>query len=122
MINQLNKNIPTEAIRTLLQQQTGITLSSAQIHKLQQKIRDIHNMMHGNSPAQQLITALNEDPAIQYVAYIVELLIGNELLTIRRTKKQLNSNRVVVDNTDVTSFNEIITIRYRRYHNHMLLQ
>ena len=88
MINQLNKNIPTEAIRTLLQQQTGITLSSAQIHKLQQKIRDIHNMMHGNSPAQQLITALNEDPAIQYVAYIVELLIGNELLTIRRTKKQ----------------------------------
>ena len=60
--------------------------------------------MHGNSPAQQLITALNKDPDIQYVAYIAELLIGKELLTIRKTKKQLNSNKVVVDNTDVTSF------------------
>jgi len=37
VINQLNKNIPTVEIRTLLQQQTGITLSPAQIRKLRQK-------------------------------------------------------------------------------------
>jgi len=59
VINQLNKNIPTEAIRTLLQQQTGITLSPAQIRKLRQKIRDTH-MMHGNSPAQRLINAIHQ--------------------------------------------------------------
>ena len=82
----MNKNIPTKAIRTLLQQQTGITLSSDQIQKLRQKIRDTHTM-HGNSPAQRLITALNNDPDIQYVAYIAELSIGKELLTIRKTKK-----------------------------------
>ena len=64
----------------------------------------------GNSPAQRLINALNKDPDIQYVAYIAELSTAKELLTIRKTKKQLNSTTVVIDNTDVTSFSEKTSI------------
>jgi len=54
VINQLNKNIPTLAIETLLRQQTGINLTPEQICRLKQTIKENH-MMTASSPAQRFI-------------------------------------------------------------------
>ena len=43
--------------------------------------------MEGKSPPQRLLSSLFKDPDIQYMAYIVELTSGKEILTIKKTKK-----------------------------------
>ena len=86
VLDQLKKNIATNAIQTLLQSQTGIQLSKGQLRKLRNQCRDTI-VMEGNSPAQRLISSLDKDPDIKYVAYIVELTTGKELLTIKKTRK-----------------------------------
>ena len=72
VMNQLSKNIPTKAIQTLLRQQTGITLSVEQIRRLKQSVHETH-MLTESSPAQRLISTLNSDPDIEYVAYIAKI-------------------------------------------------
>ena len=88
VINQLNKNIPLIAIQALLRQQTGIILTPQQIRRLKQSIKENH-MMTESSPGQRLITTLNNDPDIEYLAYIAKISIRTGLLTIRKTKNNL---------------------------------
>ena len=110
VLDQLKKNIATNAIQTLLQSQTGIQLSKGQLRKLRNQCRDTI-VMEGNSPAQRLISSLDKDPDIQYVAYIVELTTGKELLTIKKTRKKFNtSHSDVVENTTVDTPDNANTI------------
>ena len=105
VLDQLKKNIATKAIQTLLQSQTGIQLSTGQLRKLRNQCRDTI-VMDENSPAQRLLSSLDKDPDIQYVAFIVELTSGKELLTIKKTRKKFNTNHhdvlehTTVDTTD----------------------
>ena len=110
VLDQLKKNIATNAIQTLLQSQTGIQLSKGQLRKLQNQCRDTI-VMEGKSPAQRLLSSLDKDPDIQYVAFIVELTSGKELLTIKKTRKKFNtSHHDVVEHKTVNTTDNANTI------------
>lgn len=87
VMNQLKSNIPANAIQTLLIQQTGINISAAQLRNLRKKCRSCI-VMEGNSPAQRLISSLDENPDIEYVAYIAQVSTARDLLTIKKTRKK----------------------------------
>ena len=71
--------------------------------------------MKGNSPAQRLISSLDKNPDIQYVAYIVESTMGTDyLLTIRKTRNKLNNNQPdVVENIIVDPSSKETTINLK---------
>mmetsp|Transcript_56275 Transcript_56275/g.63704 ORF Transcript_56275/g.63704 Transcript_56275/m.63704 type:complete len:144 (+) Transcript_56275:80-511(+) len=70
-------------------------------------------MMTESSPAQRLTSTLNRDPDIEYVAYIAEISIATGLLTIRKTKKQLNNNIMTVLDTAESSLSEQTTLNIK---------
>jgi len=63
VLDQLKKNIATNAIQTLLKSQTGIQLSKGQLRKLRDQSRDTI-VMEGQSLAQRLLSSLDKDPDI----------------------------------------------------------
>ena len=69
VLDQLKKNIATNAIKTLLQSQTGIQLSKGQLQKHRNQCRDTI-VMDGELPAQRLLSSLDKDPNIQYICSI----------------------------------------------------
>ena len=110
VMNQLKSNIPTNAIQTLLIQQTGINISAAQLRKLRKNCRSCI-VMEGDSPAQRLISSLDENPDIEYVAYIAQVSTARDLLTIKKTRKKMDKNAAeVVENTEVDQFSQETTV------------
>lgn len=103
-LRQLQLQIPTNIIKTLLQDKTNAVLQPRQLRHLRELSldRDVFNDDGELTSARKLINFLHNCPTVEYITYTAERQHASNLVTLRKKKRRSGSS-ILEETVDVVA-------------------